>query len=596
MILERNGSKVVDLVAGQFLSVTARGLGYVEVLTTLAPGIGAGDGRNKLVVDNSSETIGPFTYQCMVSINSSSSDFCEIISSDGSLGISSIVDASMTWATKKTPDKFGFGSAYFSDIDETLYSNGVSWEIPKFKKKLLNLLPENLKINKLMATPPTINLVTGSDTSDILSPTKYQFNTPTEVVGSNFCSIAHAYNPVILDVITPKNLYSKFNCQTTTNGFEFSKCNIAVNHTGRYLSFHGYTLLDAATVQSRFIIKVNGEHVSFTPTSITPVNTQFVVNLDFGSIDTRRVEFFSYFVAQGGISTEATDTLTPAALNGPRVAIIADSIGGGAYGDRLVHDYCTSFGDSLGWDIVESRSVGGTRIKTGTNNYISRIAKDISPHEYDIIFVQLSTNEVSITDISSSLRELLILLRDDKPKALLGVIAPMLRGGPGRVTTPWWNAIYACKAVIEDEFDGIFLNHYEQPLATGSPAKTQTLRASAATAATTLATTTAPSIGSCFKFPDNTHFRVKSVSGVEPTITVTLDSVLQIGQANGAVATEVGQSFHTGTGYDTAPTGWGNGDVFMTSDFTHYTDLGHYAMGRCLANLFKYEMNRRFGE
>jgi len=503
---------------------------------------------------------------------------------------------SLTWANKKTPSQFGIGSAYFSDIDETLYCNGTSWEIPKFKKNLVNLLPDSLKVNKVMATPPTVNLVTGSDTSDIVSPIKYQFNTTTEVVGSNFCSLAMAQNPVLLDAASPKNLYSKFNSQYAANGYEFRKINVAVKHTGQVISFHGYTLLDAATAKSSYVVKVDGEFISLTPTVISPVDTQFVLNLDFGSVAERKIEFISYYCALGGISTAATDTLIRAELMGPEICFLGDSLVEGAYGDRLVGDYVAAFSQSLGYDKVSPRGFGGSRIAAGTGNYISRIPVDIDPYPFDVIIVQLSVNETGLTTLNSDLRNLLTQLRASKPKALLGVTAPMLRGGCNMVTTAWWNAIYACQDVVENEFDGFFLNHYEQPLADGSPVQTLTLRSFAAQAAATIGTTTIPSIGACFKFADNTHIRVKSVSGSEPTVTVTLDSVLQTSQASGNVATEVGHALHTGTGYLGATTGWGNGDNYIYSDFKHYVALGHAAMGRCLAALYVHELKSRFGD
>lgn len=341
---------------------------------------------------------------------------------------------------------------------------------------------------------------------------------------------------------------------------------------------------------TQLMIKVNGEFLSLTPTTLVDDNTIQYASVDFGSSKTRRIDVLGFKLMFGGVFVSLQDTVTAAERNGPKLFMIGDSFSEGA-GNELGGSlsFPVYMQEYLGIDDLTLSSVGGTgllRGDSGKANYQYRFQRDIVDllpmDEVSIVWISLSINDNLYTtaEVSTALNSLIDMLDASGKDFRLFVSSPTIADGAGLMPEILIQHNEALNLLVLSR-GHIFIDEITMPIGR-LPAVSTTITASCDANAKTITTTNNLIAGCNYRFDDGTLFFVRSTN--TSTRTATVDNIRNA-QVNGANITQVGSTYLTGGGKVNFPNGWGNCDFAVSSDSLHPTNFGHKLKGLNCANL-----------
>ena len=395
--------------------------------------------------------------------------------------------------------------------------------------------------------------------------------------------------PVINGAAYPDYLYVKF----TQNTYAVPTSNagrISFMHDGQKLAikFKGVT--------GSMLIKVNDEYISVTPQIIANDGALNYYFVDFGTADTRRIDVIGYNIRFGGVATEQTGSIYPAATRGPRVCIVGDSFTeGSGVTTGNVDGYVTYLQDLLGWDDVFNCGQGGTGYVGGGAGYRfgERLGTDVVPYDPQIVLFVGMTNDLAqpAATVGAAAQSCFQYIRQNLPNAVIAVggVGHAMSGAlPLAAAHKQGLTVLAVKDAIKAAAiaaNAPFFDFLELPLNPLQVADSVTLTSSPAAGATTFNVSAPLTPGATYKFPDGSKFVAKT-AGTSGSFTVTVDTGgINTAQTAGAVITQCGDSFWTGTGRVGATSGYGNCDVLVSADGQHPSSRGHGLIGRKLAEL-----------
>lgn len=446
--------------------------------------------------------------------------------------------------------------------------------------------PPKNNILKAMTSPPSTTLTTSLT---IASPLKW----PATTVSSDGLSVKslvdfaifRTNNIGIVGASYPNHFFTSFSGATQSLG------NV-VTGTTQISFYHRGDDLEIFMKGNGgiFVVKINGEYISLTPTTLANDGGLYYYYIPFGSTALRQIDLIAYGVNFGGVYTSQTDTIYPAEQVGLKTIIVGDSFCEGSQSNQT-DAYPIIFSEYLGWNNVTKSGIGATGFLadySGTRyTYRGRVQPDVIDFAPDVVIFQGSINDSGYTgaQIRTEADLLFAQVKTALPNCIVCATSPFWNGGVSKVSINSWNQKVQLQESVES-FGGLFLDLLEAPLPGAYTTTTLTLGASASIGATSITSSTEPGVNCTYAFTDGERVRVKAVTGWAPSYTITLDGPLIAAKSNGAVATQKGGSLWTGTGNANAPTGYGNSDVLVSTDTTHPSVAGHYAIGTALASRF----------
>ena len=408
------------------------------------------------------------------------------------------------------------------------------------------------------------------------------------VMGQSNISVTRAAYQRAYGQTYPNYLFATFDTLTMAAAtYGELTVSLSVVHSGSKLAlFH-------KGVTGGCLVKVNDQFISLTQQVVPNDGALRVLMIDFGSVDSRRVEFLGYNIAPGAIYTDLADSITTAPRRGPKCIILSDSFGEGAGQDAgAVLSWITYFSEYLGWDDVTASALGTTGL-IATNGgakpaYATRVARDVAALAPDVVGIQQSVNDEGQTAaaVLAALQSLVATIQaSGNPKIF--VTSPSIKRGAGSITVLVRAQNAACKAWCASV--GIpYLDWMEMPLqvAPGTALQATTITANASAAAVSITTAQALVYGCHYKFSDGSVIFVRSTSG----LTATIDN-LPTAQVGGATLAQCGATYLNGTGRVGATAGWGICDTAVASDGAHPTNVGHRLLGYTAASLYLSTLN-----
>ena len=452
-------------------------------------------------------------------------------------------------------------------------------------------IPSRLNIRQTMPTPPT---VTTGAVATLTGQTRWLVS---DNASFNLGSIANDWCSVLRAPLEGNNV--TFSTTPTYNG---NARGFAFIHEGTAieLNFSGTT--------TSYLVKVDDQYVTMTPQSTG--SGAFFAKYAFGSVKRRRIEIIGYNIAFNGIGMGANDSVEPAPIRGPRCIVVGDSFtaGSGASG-VAANNFVAVLSDLLGWDDVWASGVGGTGYvadNSGTSiNFVARLAHDVISYNPEVVWFVGSVNDDGVSSAlvgaaaSNAYRQIAAAL----PNALI-VASPNAASGVNGYSSNKLANNDAMKTAIQS-VAGVWVNPLELPLtfATSSTPPKGVLRGahaanlSGATGLTVygfVLTGGYPQLGGTIEIGSgSTRERVQVKSGAfagsdsgRYFFTVTFDGALQYAHADGETWKQVGSSYLTGKGKVGATTGFGNADLYVSSDGVHPSDVGHIGLAENLATQF----------
>lgn len=448
----------------------------------------------------------------------------------------------------------------------------------------------------VMSTPPTIGALTSTTslTGTIrrwapvsLSSGVYAYASDTHT------TLYGAAQPVISTTSGPGTNYVRYASMsnpTSTGGPTFAHWNHAFWHNGSQLEIR---ILQGSGLSVR--VWVNGQLVQAAPITFSAgSNIDGYVLLTFASRANRRIEIEAVGGTWGGVVTPIADNITPAAVRGPLVLIVADSFGEGANGVGAHSSFIRRFARRTGWHRTISSAVGGTgylntgAAGSGRTNVRPRLAADVYPFNPDIVIWTVGGNDIASFTASATGTEAaacFAAVAANLPKTKQIVCSPIIGSGPrnwgsGSNVIPTRDAIQAAAVAA-----GLPFLDALQPAIPGG-AISGTIQSTAGLNSTTinLGSTIIP-VGSTVNIGGvGVEYNViTGVSGAAGSFNHTLQFGLKAVRNAGTVVTQVGEALLTGTGTSAAPTGDGNSDFLVGSDAVHPTKEGQDVFGDWLA-------------
>lgn len=402
--------------------------------------------------------------------------------------------------------------------------------------------------------------------------------------------------------LIPAQYYQYITCQSTTATYPsvtYACPTMAESfyHDGQYLEIEPHA--------AGCLLKVNDQYVSRTPST---GNDIFV---NFGSMARRRIDVICQNPNFGVVNIGANDSLEAAPVRGPRVVILGDSFASGSLASFPIY-----LADVLGWDDVISSGAGGTGYvanNSGTNaNYYQRVQHDVIAENPDIVWIEGSTNDWSLSNATLATNAALLYstLRAALPNALI-IASSTASGGVSTVPTSGLQDFATLKAAAAA--NGVLwldLNHY--PLQ-GTPQSGVIGGYGNYTAGTdgmssgiglSFTTGTCGAGSSCGLYTgmvidiepgtaneEEIEVRDWTVGSFSPPFyLVHFAGVLQHNHNLGVSYVQVGRSLWTGVGNNVTPTGYGNSDLYVGAgggDTVHPSASGAAAVGAALATLLQ---------
>lgn len=453
--------------------------------------------------------------------------------------------------------------------------------------KLRNWIPPQFNQRRVMASPPSTTFTTSAT---IPSPRSWMSVSYTNVSAQEVV-YNRSGSPAQLGTLFPDWMFIGFNATTSTSGSR-----VRLMSAVSFMHYGSAVELFMKGITGNFLVKVNDEYISASPQNVPNDGSGYYYYINFASAAMRRIEFIGYNTAWGGLLTAQTDSVSPAPIRGPRTIIVGDSFTEGTGGGNT-GGWPQWFADAMGWDDVWPSAAGGTGYLAAPDNkrtFRQRIAADVYAYSPDIVIIAGGRNDTSFSAAAVGAEAQLLFadIRANLPNALLIVTSPFWQAGPQSYNG---NTLLAMRDAIRTAATNngaLFVDVLEMPLADGLPMGTATLHANAAAGAGTFQLVTATSTvrtNSVIQFANGERYWVRSASG--SPITITIDGTLATAKTAGEAITQVGNSFWVGTGRVGATSGYGNADIFVSSDGTHPTAAGHAALGyevaRQVANLLR---------
>lgn len=328
------------------------------------------------------------------------------------------------------------------------------------------------------------------------------------------------------------------------------------------------------------LIKVNDEFVSLTPVTSPADGNYYYLNVDFSSVEQRRIDLIMVYTRFGGIWTGLTDVIRPAPRRGIKSFVMSDSFGEGV-GNEVgqIWSWVTYLAEFLGWDDVTASAVGGTGLiatpgapKVPYRQRIQHDVLDLMPDgEKCLLWISLSINDSSYTStqIADELNLLLDVVDSSGKNPIIVISSPTINRGIGSLSTNSLQQNSAAKQVAEQR-GCIFIDDIGLGLNDGFPLTSTTTTGAVSANATSVSTAIPLIMGATYEFDDGTSFFVRSVAGS----TATVDKIA-VAQLSGATVSLRGSCYLTGTGRVGATAGWGVCDLAVSADGVHPTNLGH---------------------
>ena len=564
----RNGTSIdVPIPTGQTLKVVAV-TGTYTITVTRGTGIGTALGTAA-----TGGSYGAYAYDSVVRIVASSAS--EI---DFDVAVTPVVDSD-------TEPKFAFDST--GAVTGLVGPGGSRIDYAR-KARLPKTITQSRKVMGAPVVPTAgAHAITGLFWSPLAGP-----GGANAVYSGGAFSYSRSGTPIVSGVINPKyNIarLSAVNYGSSGNGFtsNVEQWSFMTYATTIEIVMYSYSV--------NFLVKINDEYTSLTPTGTGAGGAAVYYTLTFGSTALRRVDVIVNGSAGNGsfagVWTGATETVYPAPVRGSTMVVFGDSfVEGGTSTYGACESYPVIMGEALGLDNVVSSGVGATGFLgagAGKLTYRGRLSTDLTPFAStaDYVFFQCS----SFNDAGSSIAELqaewaltLAAAKAIAPNVAYGFIGPMSNGGPSKTTAACWAHHNAAKQFCTDN-DLLFISCLEQRLPSGTAAFSTTL--SGYTSTTSFATTASLAPGQVYKFADGTRFRCKTSSGGGPA-NIVPESALGNAQIAGATVTLCGQSVWSGTGRIGTTASNGNCDVLVNSDDVHPSSQGQLVIGLALAAEF----------
>lgn len=339
-------------------------------------------------------------------------------------------------------------------------------------------------------------------------------------------------------------------------------------------------------VTGTMYVKIDGEFISLTAQAIPNDGSLSTYYIPFGSTAERRIEVIGYNLFFGGVFTAQTDTIRPAPLRGPRTIVIGDSFAGGTGATNTVIDgFVRYMADYLGWDDVAPSGLGGGGYLVGAATFADRIQHDVIAYSPDVVIVTGGFNDYAsktLAQILAAATSLFSTLQTGLPNALIIVAGPFFSGGVRDF--PATGTLLDARDAIKSAATAAglpFIDLLEIPLPAWTTTVSTTLSAnvSAGGASVSLPVKIAPRQHIQI---DRERMEVLSVAGVGP-FAHTVSGNVAAAHTSGTSVTVVGAPLWTGTGQVGTTTGYGNSDVFVSSDGVHPSTAGHEAIGKQLA-------------
>lgn len=370
---------------------------------------------------------------------------------------------------------------------------------------------------------------------------------------------------------------------------------------------HGQNIEIAVYSATGFLIRVDGQYVSFTSTVVASTVTYF--KLAFASVAPRRIDVIGYIMSFTGVCVDAGDTVSPVPVRGPRVLCLGDS-----FTQPSDTGWPSWFSDCMGWDDVWAAGVGGTGyIATNggsSKKFRDRIAADVIPYAPDIVMLYGSLNDASQSalNVGSEAAASVAQIKDALPDCL--VIGGM--NGVGGIETFQSNALDIMDATRAGFIagGGVWLNPVEMPLSWSGTVPQTTVRLSHS-AGRTMSTGAPHDVGNastglrCYGALGNGNLPVghtieigtgavrerKVVNGRTQIgaddLCYSGEGTLRYAHAANETVRAVGPSYLTGSGKVGTTTGWGNADTLVSSDGVHPSAEGHRMLAYVQANLLR---------
>jgi lysophospholipase L1-like esterase len=444
------------------------------------------------------------------------------------------------------------------------------------------VLPSRFLTRRVMASPPTVTYSSSG----------------THTLGSNRVFMPSADGSAISSTFNYRKMSKPVavNAEVSDRGCSYGL--VPGASTASHMSSVACTY-DGLAIEFTFAnngqklwIKVDGEYVSFTPTTLATGSAPSILYINFGSAKMREIEVILCGVGQtlrfGGAYIEPTASIAPVAPRGPRTFILGDSFGEGTgVTTSEFNVYGAVLGDLLGWDDIIISAVGQTGLLAtggGTKlNYRQRVAADVLAFQPELVIIQGSINDTgeTTTAVSTELQLLIATINAAAPHCRVIVTSMLAADGGGFAPPAFYLASEGFKQGAEAAGVG-FINLIEQPLPPQA-AIGGTITRVAASNATRLYTSIKVPRNTTLKFPNGTHFR--TVLGTESGSGdfICDGDQCTLGAAIGDTFTVVGNSAWSGNGNTASHADNGNCDLVVCNDNVHPSDAGHIMIGTGIA-------------
>lgn len=455
---------------------------------------------------------------------------------------------------------------------------------PDFKLARLRFNPRRANARSVMATPPTVTVTTSLDASLTRPvPAGHDQSGSATVTSPVLSSAAFAYGKAHLPAIGgstyPSRSYVKFTGMNNGSAQTSNGHSVRTVHHGTRVAF------PFIGNGQKVMLKVDDQYATLTPYSIPSGGSVQYLDVLFGSAGRHTIELIQSSADRFmGAVIEATGSLSPAAIRGPKVMIPGDSFADGTAADGGTStDQWQVFADAMQWDHVCPIGLGGTGLLNNATTKLTlrqQLVSNVYPFAPDMVIFCVGRNDTGslATDVYNEMLFCIDDLKANLPKCALVIDQPGGYGTPTKMSLAFWATHRAIlSAALARSIPVIGAN--EMPLQSGVTPHTMTLTAGASANATslTVSSTSGAHADAVYESAaDGIRIRAKALTG---STTINLDGNLITAQANGTVFTQVGDCMWSGTGNVGATTSYGSSDAFVYSDGAHMAQAGQEAAG-----------------
>ena len=334
--------------------------------------------------------------------------------------------------------------------------------------------------------------------------------------------------------------------------------------TGQKFGIYVRTLANPLVIQ----VWVNGRPLSLSPSSnAVGVPERRHYEIDFGSVDTRLVEFRIHpnTAEINGVTIGPADSIRRMALR-KRLAILGDSIAGGANGIGTEFVWGDRMAPRFGMDNWQL-SIGGTGygVTAGVSDYFTRIPDAVAAAP-DILIVCGGQNDLGISQAAMT-----------------------------TLATTLFQALQA--ALPTTIILALGCHHVGEQISQNAQNIDLGVRAAAAACGIPFRSLIDPN--NIYATTPNWTVSTSYLIGDVVRETTTFRNVLVCHTAHTSASSGLpdmtkiyAQSLFTGTGKVVTVTGRGNADVFIQADGIHPTALGHQALDGAISDFVAHSLRR----